>query len=201
MQDSNALQFAAHNPRWMWAFVALMGFAVYRRLRRNFGRQPLRPARLRVRIGLFALICVALAPRCFSSGESLLVSVAGAAAGVATALFASRRTRFEWLDGQLYYLPHTYTGLAISLLLVGRILYRLISVNAAGGLGGAGTVGIAPDSMVQGPLTLGLLFVVVGYYVCYFSHLLWKSKHVTPHDIEPASITTDAPTRNAGQGG
>ena len=50
-------------------------------------------------------------------------------------------------------------------------------------------------------LTLGLLFVVVGYYVCYFSHLLWKSKHVTPHDIEPASITTDAPTRNAGQGG
>jgi hypothetical protein len=200
MNAGNALQSSAH-PEWMWAFVALMCFAVYRRLRRNFGRQALRPARLGVRIGLFALVCLALAPRSISSGSSLLASLAGAAGGIAIAVFASRHTRFEWQGGQLYYLPHTYSGVAISLLLVGRILYRLISVYATGGPDFAGTAAVSPDSMVQGPLTLGLLFVVVGYYVYYFSHLLWKSKHVTPHDIEPASMATDEPTRNAGQGG
>jgi hypothetical protein len=178
-----------------------MCFAVYRRLRRNFGRQALRPARLRVRIGLFALVCLILVPRSVSSAESLLASVAGAAAGIAIAMFASRRTRFEWFGGELYYFPHTVTGVAISLLLVGRILYRLATLVAASGMGGAMTAGLSPDAMVQGPLTLGLLFVVLGYYVYYFSHLLWKSKHVTPHDIEPASIAADEPTRNAGHGG
>jgi hypothetical protein len=32
--------------------------------------------------------------------------------------------------------------------------------------------------------TVGLLFVVVGYYVCYYGMLLWKSKRISPEDLE-----------------
>jgi hypothetical protein len=31
---------------------------------------------------------------------------------------------------------------------------------------------------VSSPLTLGLFFVLVGYYICYLGLILWKSKHL-----------------------
>jgi hypothetical protein len=42
--------------------------------------------------------------------------------------------------------------------------------------------------MVRSPLTLGLLFVLIGYYVCYYSLVLWKSKQIKPEDIEVAPV-------------
>jgi uncharacterized membrane protein YuzA (DUF378 family) len=36
------------------------------------------------------------------------------------------------------------------------------------------------------PLTVGIFYVLVGYYVCYYSLVLWKSKHLKPEDIESA---------------
>ena len=42
--------------------------------------------------------------------------------------------------------------------------------------------------MVRSPLTLGIFFVLVGYYVCYYSLVLWKSKHLETEDIEGTSV-------------
>jgi hypothetical protein len=36
------------------------------------------------------------------------------------------------------------------------------------------------------------LFVVVGYYVCYFSMVLWKSKRISPDDFDAAPTSTAA---------
>jgi hypothetical protein len=47
--------------------------------------------------------------------------------------------------------------------------------------------------MMQSPLTLGFLFVVVGYYVCYYSIVLWKSKRIGPEDLEAPSTSSAAP--------
>ena len=41
--------------------------------------------------------------------------------------------------------------------------------------------------MVQSPLTVGILFVLIGYYLCYYGWLLWKSKHIAPEDLEAAA--------------
>ena len=46
------------------------------------------------------------------------------AAGVGMALWGAKRTRYERRDGQLYYLPHTYTGIAVTPLVFGRLVYR-----------------------------------------------------------------------------
>jgi len=46
--------------------------------------------------------------------------------------------------------------------------------------------------MVKTPLTLGLFFVLIGYYVCYYSRVIWKSKRITPADLE-ASATRSEP--------
>jgi hypothetical protein len=37
---------------------------------------------------------------------------------------------------------------------------------------------------MQSPLTAGIFFVLIGYYVCYYSWVLWKSRHITSADLE-----------------
>jgi hypothetical protein len=161
--------------------VALFVFAVYRRLRRTFGRQPLRPGRMLVRIVLFVLIAAMLAPTALRSSAFVGAASAGIVAGILLALWGASQTRFERAGTQLFYVPHTYTGIAVSLLFIGRVAYRLLQAyGATHGLGtgpGSGQ-GSSVAGYVSSPLTLGLFFVLVGYYVCYLGLILWRSKHL-----------------------
>jgi hypothetical protein len=38
--------------------------------------------------------------------------------------------------------------------------------------------------MFQSPFTVGLLCVVIGYYVCYYGLVLFKSTRIGPEDLE-----------------
>ena len=106
--------------------------------------------------------------------------------------------RCEYLlrvSGQLYYVPHTYTGIAVSLLFLGRLVYRLIQVSGNmhaihAAAPDSANQAFAPSSMLQSPLTLGLYFVLMGYYVCYYSMVLWKSKRVV---AEEATLSAPLP--------
>ena len=62
-----------------------------------------------------------------------------------------------------------------------------------GGFPGAGNPSPgAPASMVKAPLTAGLFFVLIGYYVCYYGWVLWKSKRITPADLEARRAPSSA---------
>ena len=166
----------------------LVVFLIYRRLRRSFGQQPLRPARMTVRIGLLLVVGCLLVPAAFRSVAFMSAVLLGTVAGVSLALWGVARTRFLRVSNQLYYVPHTYTGIAVSLLFLGRLVYRLVQVygstHAAHTAGAeAASQTFAPTSMVQSPLTLGLFFVLMGYYVCYYSMVLWKSKRVVAEEV------------------
>jgi hypothetical protein len=145
----------------------LVVFLIYRRLRRSFGQQLLRPVRMQVRIGLLILVAALLLPIALRSAAFLFAMRGGA------------RTRFLEIDNRLYYVPHTYTGIAVSLLFLGRLVYRLIQVyadmHATHAAAAPAGQTFAPAGMVNSPLTLGLFFALVGYYVCYYSIVLWKS--------------------------
>jgi hypothetical protein len=175
--------------------AALAVFIIYRRLRRSFGQQQLRPVRMQVRIVVLLIVGCLLLPAAWRSTEFLSAVLAGVAAGVALALWGAARTRFLKIDQQLYYVPHTYTGIAVSLLFLGRFVYRFVqvytgtqAVNAAG-LDSANPA-FASASMLRSPLTVGLFFVVAGYYVCYYSVVLWKSKRVIAEEVR-----SDTPAR------
>ena len=103
------------------------------------------------------------------------------------ALWGAERTRFQMHQGRLHYVPHTYTGIAVSLLFLGRLVFRVVQLYT-GVHTAAGAAGLGPTSMLSSPLTVGIFFVLVGYYVCYYSLVLRKSKHVKTEDIEGASI-------------
>jgi hypothetical protein len=175
--------------------AVLVVFAIYRRFRRSFGQQPLRPVRMQVRIVVLLVIGCLLVPAAFRSAAFMSAVLAGIAAGVALAMWGAARTRFLRVSGQLYYVPHTYTGIAVSLLFLGRLVYRLLQVSGnmhaihAAGPDSANQA-FAPASMLQSPLTLGLYFVLMGYYVCYYSMVLWKSKRVV---AEEATLSAPLP--------
>jgi hypothetical protein len=175
---------------WPWIFAALVVWMVYRRFRRNFGRQPVRPTRMTVRIVILLVLAATLAPVALRGGEYVAAEAVGAAAGIALALWGASRTKFLRDGDALFYLPHTYTGLAVSALVLGRIVYRLVE------LGGFPVPGSStPDAqaaMVKTPLTVGLFFVLIGYYVCYYSRVLWKSRRITPADLEASATPPDS---------
>ena len=144
-----------------------------------------------VRIGLLLVVgCLLLTV----AGRSLAfvgAVLAGAAAGVALALWGAARTTFAWEANRLYYVPHTYTGVAVSLLFLGRLIYRLVQVYPAmhaqhDAL--AAKQSFNSPAMLRSPLTLGLFFVLVGYYVCYYIVVLRKAKLVPATAAEPAGV-------------
>ncbi|HME37882.1 MAG TPA: hypothetical protein VKG63_02880 [Steroidobacteraceae bacterium] len=174
--------------------AALVVFAIYRRFRRSFGRQALQPARMTLRIALLAIVACVLLPAALRSGQFLAAELAGAALGLGLGIWGAQRTRFQKTGERLHYIPHTYTGIAVSLLFLGRLVFRLSqaysglhAAHAAGAANGAAaSPGFAPASMLNSPLTVGIFFVLVGYYLYYYSWLLWKSKRLEPGDIEAA---------------
>ncbi len=191
--QASSSPFAGPALVWMFAFGALMLFGIYRRFRRNFGRQPLRPVRMRVRIGLLALIGMALLPLALRSLEFMAVIAAGVAIGLGLGIFAASRTRFEIHANEIHYIPHTYTGIAVFALFLARLVYRLVQLYLGGSYpvadgSGPSATGFAPQSIASSPLTVGLLFVLISYNVYYSGRVLWKSRHIKSEDLETASI-------------
>jgi hypothetical protein len=169
-----------------YLFAAIIIFVVYRRLRRTFGKQLVSPARMAVRMVLFAVLAALLLPTALRSTVFAAAAAGGMAVGVLLALWGASRTRFERDAARLYYVPHTYTGIAVSLLFIGRVAFRLLQAyQNSHGAGAGPPVGRPPglSSYVSSPLTLGLFFVLVGYYVCYFGLILWKSKQLKPAEV------------------
>lgn len=172
------------------SIAILVVFIVYRRFRRNFGQQLVRPVRMRARAILLIVAGCFLAPVALRSMDFLSAVLLGLAVGIGLALWGAARTRFVRTSGQLYYVPHLYTGIAVSLLFLGRLVYRLLQMYGAA----HASHSLAPDGanqsfaatgMLRSPLTVGLFFVLVGYYVCYYSVVLWKSTRVVAEDQGP----------------
>ena len=91
-------------------------------------------------------------------------------------------------------MPHTHTGIAVSLLVLARIVYRFV-----GDLCGRRSCRGPPTRLapvVQSPLTVGLLFVLIAYYIYYYGAVLWRSRHLEPSDLE-APATPSAESANA----
>lgn len=169
-------------------FVPLFGFLLYRRVRRNIGRQPLKPAQLKVRIGMLTLATFLIATSLARSADLQLAMAAGAVPGLALALWGLHLTRFESSPQGRFYTPNPYLGIAISTLLIARVVYRMTqtwpaiqAAQAQAATAAPGTVTASPLAMsASTPMTMGLLGLVVGYYIAYCAGLLWRSREKSP---------------------
>ena len=127
-------------------FGGLIVWSIYRRVRRNIGRQPLRPARHVISIVVFSLISLVLL-------------------GAALGIVGRRLTKFETTDEGRFYTPDTRIGVVLVLLFVGRLVYRYWSLRHL--VGAAQTP--PPFKSALTYLVFGLL---AGYYIVYYFGLL-----------------------------
>lgn len=104
--------------------------------------------------------------------ERLLWLAFGLSFGTLLGVFGLRKTKFEPTPLGLFYTPNVHLGIALSLLFVARILYRLVEVYVLDPHGPHGM-----GDFARTPLTLGVLGLLGGYYVVYAVGLVrWRRR-------------------------
>jgi membrane protein CcdC involved in cytochrome C biogenesis len=153
----------------------LFVWAIYRRARRSFGRQPLEIGRLKFRIGFLSLIAALMLYLSFKDLPSLAGLLGGLTCGALLSRIGLRHTKFEADAGRSYYTPHTYIGLILMALVVSRIMLRVVIDY------GYGATATAPVSNPlapyrRSPITLGILGLLIGYFILFHLGVLRKSR-------------------------
>jgi hypothetical protein len=146
-------------------FAPLMAFGIYRRMRSHFGRQPLKARRKITFLAIFSVAMLFLLIPVHHHPAALLAFGGGAVAGVLLGLLGLHLTVFERTVEGDFYTPHSFIGVGVSLLLVGRMGYRMLMISSNASHPGTATIGLTPLTM----LTVG---ITAGYYVIYYLGLL-----------------------------
>jgi cytochrome b561 len=158
-----------------YLIVALIVWRLYWRLRRSFGRQPVRDGYMWFRIGFLALIAALISVLIVHNLDVLGALLAGIACGAVLGLFGLRYTKFEVTPQGRFYTPHTYIGIAVTVLFFGRLLYRFLEIY--NGLIPATAAGRGLANAYQhSPFTLAVFGVLVGYYVLYYLGVLQRTR-------------------------
>lgn len=154
------------------ALVPLVIWRLYSRIRRVVGRQKSQVWRHRATAIFYSLLILLVG---YAASANLISSAGlagGVGAGIALAMWGLRLTRLESTPEGFFYTPNAYIGLALVLLLTGRILYRVIQIHdAAGAMSPA-----AMQDLGQSPFTLLLFGMLASYYAAYAIGILrWRN--------------------------
>lgn len=155
--------------------LPLIAWRVYIRIRRNIGRQPLQLRSLKRRIAIWSIILVVFAAFAVLHPLALAALAAGVVLSVGLAWLGIRYTSIESTPQGDFYTPNTIIGVGLSLLVVGRLAYRMTVIMA-----GTAVATGRPPSMFDSPLTLGMFGLMAGYYVAYYIAVVVRTKHLHP---------------------
>jgi hypothetical protein len=164
--------------------AVLIGFGVYRRIRRTVGYQKLEPRRLIVRSVLFTVLGLMIVTLAVRHPIQLVGDAVGLIGGLTLAYYGIRHLKFEKREQGWFYRTHGIVEAIVLALFIGRVVYRivelaLIAPGATGPAPGAGGAGANPyGDISRDPLTSAVFFVLVSYYVRFFTYLLRKAKRL-----------------------
>ncbi|HXS03764.1 MAG TPA: DUF1453 domain-containing protein [Rhodanobacter sp.] len=173
--------------------LPLLALIVWRRVSRSFGRQPIRRKRMIVRIVMFAIIGGLLALGGFHRLALAEGLFGGTLIGGAIGLLGLQLTRFEVdpVKGDCY-VPNPWIGALLTVLLLGRLAWRLLVVwpqiqqaSALAAVHGQG-MQMQPMGYASSPLTMLVIGLLVGYYIVYYSGLLVHHRRFQQR--HPASV-------------
>jgi hypothetical protein len=140
--------------------AALVVWRFYSRIRKMVVRQRLSKVRPWITVCAFPVLIVLFAAGSIAHPMSLAALLGGAIVGMGLGIYGLRLTRFENTPEGLYYTPNAHLGIALSVLLLGRLGYRAVQVYSSTNMGDA-----PPPVQVTGtPITL-LIFASHGIAV------------------------------------
>lgn len=169
--------------------LPILAWIVWRRISRSFGRQPIRRKQMIVRIAVFSFIGCMLALSGLHKIELAEGLFGGVLIGGSVGLLGLRLTRFETdpVKGDCY-VPNPWIGAALTVLLLGRLAWRLMVLLPLmrHSPAVAGADAMQSGSFTSSPLTMLVVGLLVGYYIVYCSGLLIHHRHfrqATPHTV------------------
>ena len=134
------MQFVSAQSLTYVALASLIAWRVYARVRRMIARQRLSRYRAPVTLVVFSSLVLLVALPSLAHPARLAWLVLALACGVALGVFGLRRTTFEAIPNQGFFsTPSTSLGVALTLLFVARIAYRLFEVAVAPSVPRSGT--------------------------------------------------------------
>jgi hypothetical protein len=144
----------------------LIAFAIYRRIRGTFGRQPILTRRMMFRVGVFALIACLMMLSGLQDIRLAEGALGGIVIGAALGLVGLKLTRFEMGGDGDFYVPNPWIGGALTAFLLGRLAWRFVALMP--GAQASMTTPAAGNS----PLTMLIAGLLIGYYIAYITGLL-----------------------------
>ncbi|MEO6800140.1 MAG: DUF1453 domain-containing protein [Rhodanobacter sp.] len=157
--------------------LPLLALIVWRRVSRTFGRQRIRRKRMIARIVIFAIVGGLFAMSGFRQLALAEGLFGGVLVGGAIGLIGLQLTRFEVdpVKGDCY-VPNPWIGALLTVLLLGRLAWRLMVVwpqmqHAQAAAQGSG-MQMQPLGYASSPLTMLVIGLLVGYYIVYYSGVL-----------------------------
>jgi hypothetical protein len=150
---------------------ALVGWRLYRRIRRHTGRQTVKPKRTILRILLFTVIGLSALLVSLPNPKTLFGFSSGILLGVPLAWYSLRLTRFETTPEGRFYTPNTYIGVGLSVLLVARVTYNVTILSTA-----TRTSDRYPLGTFQSSITLLIFALLVSYYIAYYAGVFIRSR-------------------------
>ena len=168
----------AHLSQYL-IMLPILALIVWRRVSRSFGKQPIRRKRMIARIVVLSIIGGLLALSGFHHLALAEGLIGGVLIGGAIGLLGLQLTRFEVdpVKGDCY-VPNPWIGALLTVLLLGRLLWRLMVVwpqlQHASALAATGSPGMQmqPMGYASSPLTMLVIGLLVGYYIAYYSGVL-----------------------------
>lgn len=166
--------------------AALIMWRVYARIRRLVGRQRYRPVRPWFTVILFPLLVLMMGLMSWHHPEKTAMLAGGVLIGAGLGFYGHKLTRFEVTPQGYFYTPNAHIGIGLSLLFIGRLVYRLASIYLLSSGGAPTPAGPAanpfgdPGFLLSG-WTLLIFGTLAGYYVCYAIGLLrWRLSQAGP---------------------
>ena len=158
------------HPSHYLIMLPLLAWIVWRRVSRQFGRQPIQRKRMVARIAIFAVIGCLLSLAGLHNIQLAEGLIAGALIGALVGMVGLKLTRFEVdpVKGDCY-VPNSWIGALLSVLLLGRLIWRFMQMQQVSAAARAASY---PASYSYSPLTMLVIGLLVGYYIVYFSGLL-----------------------------
>ncbi|GGG83459.1 CcdC protein domain-containing protein [Paenibacillus radicis (ex Gao et al. 2016)] len=163
--------------------VIIVFFLLYRRFKRTVGFQPYKPKKLKVRIGIFAVIGILLFSAGFAKPQLFAFDAIGLALGAVIVYFAIKHSRFEQREDTLYYRTHIAIEAFVVALFVGRIAYRFLITFTNGGNAAAQTSvndnAIQMQQFAGDPWTALVFYILITYYIGFYLFILRNSAKLT----------------------
>lgn len=149
--------------------LPLIAWRLYARFRRLVGRQRASAVRPWVTLTLFPVLAVFLGYAARSSPTALIALAAALIVGAVLGRYGLAKTQFEAGPEGRYYTPHAPLGIALFVLLAGRVAYRLVELTTLSPALARGA------DFARSPATLAIFGLIAGYYVVYALGLLrWR---------------------------